>query len=844
MDLIQSRIREDMGQSENTFEYLATNRKLVQEFCRFHGPTLECFKARDLPIFRLIYGADEPDKFRHITSTATCYSSLDLYPKATRPETDIDFDELGNAFALEAIKTPVKEWKSDEAAQVYCTCRGLPYVLSKLQEWHTNIDPHLDRIYYQLKEDPARFAVGEAPPPDDLLPPEKKKKLRDTWYKPNAYHTFWALEIIRELRDKRFDAGRENNESFRALSGCEDQMRLWARQQLGLQVALHSGNSSVLDSDQLAWSLAIIVSRPRDYQSNLSEQDFIRQAFKCLFQTQEKVGTWRHYAPLFHYPSVGNAYCYVFETFTTLLTLVLKPEAGFLREVLREYAPRLIDLWQYSRSTKTEISTKSDKSTKAEISTNSDQAPKTGYGWSSGHRIQPNLESWATASVFAYAQALRRVIGLWTREEALKSLNYKVSFGTRPEAVRKLRERVGTWTHPNLANLLGSMFVNPILDDKGFDDCDPDEPLFSDDVARSAIFFGPPGTGKTSLVSSLAQAIGWKYIELHPSHFVSEGLPNVQHTADIIFSKLMELDHAVILFDEIDELVRERELEPDQFGRFLTTSMLPRLAELWKARKVMYFVGTNHIEYFDRAITRSERFDAIIFLSPPAFENKRDRILKLLDKKYSITTAFSADLNKGLIDAAMPRKECTEANRSEQKAKRDYAKAKPLPETNVLMKFALVRWDELNDIALHLSVLCSNNERITPEVLAKALRKVRDSKSRSLGEYCRFESDPREYEWFDSSRNASWIVTNGSDIDLAGGPLPKGLKQLKDLVAHAPIGDLSNLKVRGYEVEEEQAPRDEKLSGTIRLKKVGASKVSAPRKLIGAKVKQKSERKR
>ena len=76
--------------------------------------------------------------------------------------------------------------------------------------------------------------------------------------------------------------------------------------------------SSKLDSDQLAWSLAILVSAPDEYESNLVEQDLIRQAFRCLFCN---TGANWHVAPLralFHYPNVGNAYCYVFETFAAL----------------------------------------------------------------------------------------------------------------------------------------------------------------------------------------------------------------------------------------------------------------------------------------------------------------------------------------------------------------------------------------------------------------------------------------------------------------------------------------------------------------------------------------------
>lgn len=50
--------------------------------------------------------------------------------------------------------------------------------------------------------------------------------------------------------------------------------------------------------------------------------------------------------------------------------------------------------------------------------------------------------------------------------------------------------------------------------------------------------------------------------------------------------------------------------------------MLPKLAELWDARKILYFVATNHINYFDSAIIRSHRFDALTLVSPPSFSAK------------------------------------------------------------------------------------------------------------------------------------------------------------------------------------------------------------------------------
>lgn len=790
-----------------SFEELSRERKLLQEFCFAHVPSLQFFLAADYknhPIFRLDDEQPQPIRFRHITSSATCYASIAGCPDEFRPKRrkgEPDFDLLGQRFAQIAISLPLDQWRSDGAAEIYCSCRGLPYVLSRLEQWHPQIEDHLHRIFYQLNnDDQPRFAIGEAAE----IPEQPDKTIEHrNWYKPNAYHTYWTLRVMRVLED-RFKHEYNTSKHLPSSRQCSE-MLLWARQQLGVQVALHSANSSVLDSDQLAWALAILISQPREYQSNLAEQDFIRHAFKCLFSTQERVGTWRHYAPLFHYPSAGNAYCYVFETFAAILREALQPGAEFVRATLKQHFASLVKLWQYSASTQA-------KNKNGQLA------------WSSGHRISSRLESWATASVFEFAQALRRLIGIWTREEALSALNYKPAAPNQAEAKKKILERATVWSCPNLADKLWTMFINPVsmasnrsesttdqwtLGSASHDDrFDPDLPLIAEKFPRSAILFGPAGTSKTSLVSSIAGAIGWRYIELHPSHFVAEGLPNVQHTADIIFGKLMELDRAVVLFDEIDELVRERDIEPDQFGRFLTTSMLPRLAELWKARKVMYFVATNHIEYFDRAVTRSERFDAIIFISPPSFEAKQRKILDILQTEHHIEAGFASDITEDSINEAMQSISCKSIEKT---------KGKPLPPKHTLAKFAMLRFDELNELALHLRDGLATQKTITKNILKAALLKINDAKSRSLSEYCRFRSDPLYYERFDASRNAVWVVTaiqglaDGAGIPSPVVEIPNGMKFVK-----ATVGSMTNVEVPGFQVE---AANEDGEAGRIKLRK-------------------------
>jgi len=542
----------------------------------------------------------------------------------------------------------------------------------------------------------------------------------------------------------------------------------WARETLAYQVSLHSADSSVLDSDQLIWSLAIVCGSVEKIQASLREQDFLRQAFNCLFTTQTKIGSWRHYAPLFHYRQTGNAYCYVFESFAVLLQTALHSRAEFTRAVLRDYFERLLNLWQYARSTQVRI----DESGKL-------------VAWSSGHRTNnPAPESWATASVFSYAQALRRLAGIWTRESALLSLPRKVIYTSKEKAKADLIQRTRTWgSDKSLGDQIWSMFINP---PKVEDPLEPDNHPIGHEFARSAILYGPPGSSKTTIVRALAGVIGWDFIELHASHFVAEGMPDVQRKADEIFSRLMELDRAIVLFDEIDELVREREKstqgESDMFGRFLTTSMLPKLAELWDSRKVMYFVATNHIALFDRAIARSQRFDAVTFVSPPSFEIKINQLKRLLRDNFGKTMEFA--ISAADIEGTFANFGPTTTN------------ADPLAKSNgILAKFALLRWDELAELAMRLTEV-TRKSKVDKNTFSIALSKLRDGRWRTNREYVNYLRD-QEYERRDCSMSNVWMVEGIDGNELSGRirATPAGRAYTTALT------DASKIRFAGYVVQ-------------------------------------------
>lgn len=137
----------------------------------------------------------------------------------------------------------------------------------------------------------------------------------------------------------------------------------------------------------------------------------------------------------------------------------------------------------------------------------------------------------------------------------------------------------------------------------------------------TALFSGPPGTGKTMLAGLIAQSLDLDLYQVDLGQVVSKWVGETEKQLANVFDQA-ERAHAVLLFDEADSLFAKRtEVQgaSDRYGNMVVNYLLQRLEQY----SGVAILTTNHETSLDEALQR--RLALHLFLEIPEIE-ERERL--------------------------------------------------------------------------------------------------------------------------------------------------------------------------------------------------------------------------
>lgn len=154
----------------------------------------------------------------------------------------------------------------------------------------------------------------------------------------------------------------------------------------------------------------------------------------------------------------------------------------------------------------------------------------------------------------------------------------------------------------------------------------------------AVILHGPPGCGKTFAVDRLVDFLGWPSFQIDASSVASPYIHETSKKVAQVFDKAMESAPSVLVIDEMEAFLADREMGSGHHRVEEVAEFLRRIPEAVKS-DVLIIAMTNRIEMIDPAIQRRGRFDHVIkvdFASEVEVHALLDKLLSSLPKESDV----------------------------------------------------------------------------------------------------------------------------------------------------------------------------------------------------------------
>merc|ERR1711977_588010 len=163
--------------------------------------------------------------------------------------------------------------------------------------------------------------------------------------------------------------------------------------------------------------------------------------------------------------------------------------------------------------------------------------------------------------------------------------------------------------------------------------------------SKGALFYGPPGCGKTLIAKAVANECGANFISVKGPELLTMWFGESEANVRSLFDKARAAAPCILFFDEMDSIAKSRGGGGGDVGGAGDRVINQILTEMdgVGSKKQVYIVGaTNRPDILDPAITRPGRLDQMIYIPLPD-EPSRIGIINATLRKSPVDPAVDRD---------------------------------------------------------------------------------------------------------------------------------------------------------------------------------------------------------
>jgi cell division protease FtsH len=160
-------------------------------------------------------------------------------------------------------------------------------------------------------------------------------------------------------------------------------------------------------------------------------------------------------------------------------------------------------------------------------------------------------------------------------------------------------------------------------------------------LPKGALFFGPPGTGKTTLAKAVAEEANASFISICGSDFVEKyvgvGAKRVRET----FADARKVSPCIVFIDEIDSIAGKRSSDTNSEDVKALNALLNEMDGFTESDNIIVLAATNRIDSLDPALLREGRFTNKYCINIPETAKERREVLDI----YARNKKLGDDVN-------------------------------------------------------------------------------------------------------------------------------------------------------------------------------------------------------